>query len=359
VARILEARAALDPGRAARAIGVLARARQPDLEAWRRWFEAARSESWDRTIFTRGWIARPLRALFGEERPIPLFSALKGFDYQLRHGNLGHGTYYRGEVLGEADFRGGNPHRLYYLDVLALKHPLAWLAAVLGGLGVLVGAAIRGTGRPTRLQCAALLGAPALLLLVFSLGKTLMGVRYVLPALPFLALAGGALATRLPRAAPALAAGAALLGNWVHPHQLMFYGALFGGPDRGPAVSVMGDDWGQGLRAFGRFVERHRAAIEAAGGLYFEPYHEGDPGAFGLSGARPVAGRPEGIVAVHALSYYRDLDPGRAGQRKYAWLDDYRPFTRVDRSIYVFDTRGGPPGADPLEQWGARAAASE
>jgi hypothetical protein len=337
----------------------LARAQRPDLDAWERWFEAARSESWDRTIFTRRWIARPLRALFGDERPIPLFSALKGFDYQLRHGNLGHGTYYRGAVLDEADFRDGNPHKLYYLDLLALKHPLAWLVAVLAGVGVLVAAALRGNGRPTPLQCAALLGAPALLLVVFSMGKTLMGVRYVLPALPFLALAGGALALRLPRAAPALAAVAALSGNWVHPHQLMFYGALAGGPDRGPAKSVMGDDWGQGLRAFGRFVERHRQAIENAGGLHFEPYHEGDPGAFGLSGTRPVVGRPEGIVAVHALSYYRDADPLRAGQRKYAWLDDYVPFARVDRSIYVFDTRGGPPGADPLGEWEARAAPSE
>ena len=80
--------------------------------------------------------------------------------------------------------------------------------------------------------------------------------------------------------------------------------------ERGPSLSVMGDDWGQGLRAFGRFAARHRSAIEEAGGLYFEPYHEGDPGAFGLSGTRPVVGRPEGpegIVAVPALSYYRDF----------------------------------------------------
>jgi hypothetical protein len=201
-----------------------------------------------------------------------------------------------------------------------------------------------------------MLGAPALLLVVFSLGKTLMGVRYVLPVLPFLALAGGALALRLPRGAPMLAAAAALFGNWVHPHQLMFYGALAGGPDRGPSVTVVGDDWGQGLRAFGRFAARHREAIEAAGGLHFEPYHEGDPAAFGLAGALPVDGRPEGIVAVHALSYYRDALPGTR-ERRYAWLDAYAPFAVIDRSIYVFDTRGGPPGADPLAEWEGRAAA--
>ena len=276
---------------------------------------------------------------------------------------MGHGTYYRGRVLAERDFKAGNPHKAYYLDVLAVKHPLTWLVAVAGGLCVWASALLRSPrnrgAHPTYLESAAVLGALSVLLLVFSMGKTLMGVRYVLPALPFLALIGGALALRLPRAAPALAAAAALLGNWLHPHQLMFYGALAGGPERGPRITVMGDDWGQGLRAFGRFALRHREAIEAAGGLHFEPYHEGDPGAFGLTGARPVVGRPEGIVAVNALSYYRDLDPEREGQRKYAWLDDYVPFARVDRSIYVFDTRGGPPGADPLEEWEARRAAPE
>jgi len=357
-ARILAARAGLDAASASAVLAHLARARCPDLEAWARWFEAARSEGWDRTIFTRRWIARLVRGVCGDERPVPLFSAWKGLDYQLRHGALGHGTYYRGRILEERDFEGGNPHPEYYLDVLALKHPLAWLLAVLGGAL----AWLRPGAHRTWLRSAAVLGTPAVLLAVFMRGNTLMGVRYVLAVVPFLAVVGGALALRLPRGALGLAAAAALLGNWIHPHQLMFYGALAGGPERGPRLTVVGDDWGQGLRELGRFVARHRAAIEGAGGLYYEPYHEGDPAAFGLDGTRAVRGQPAGIVAVNALSYYRDRDPERPEARKYAWLDDYEPFARIDRSIWVFDTRGGPPGADPLESWeraGPRPGASD
>ena len=114
---------------------------------------------------------------------------------------------------------------------------------------------------------------------------------------------------------------------------------------------MVGDDWGQGLRAFGRFVERHRAALDGAGGLHYEPYHEGDPAAFGLGGLPPVderllERRGGGIVAVNAVSYFRDVGPD--GVRKYAWLDAYTPFHSVDRSIWLFDTRGGPPGGNPL-----------
>ena len=364
-ARVLEARAARaaggpsGEGAAGRDLGPIDRVLstlgrtppRPSQERWEAWFEATRSEGWDRTVFTQGWIARPLRRVFGDERPIPLFSAWKGLDYQLRHGSLGHGSYYRGRTLTEHDFRGGNPHRLYYLDVLLVKHPLAWLLAVALGLAAWWR---RGPHR-TWLRSAALVGAPLALLWVFMGGNALMGIRYVLAVVPFLAVLGGAAALVAPRLALVLGVLAALLGNAHHPHQLMYYGAFAGLPEDGPGggarITVVGDDWGQGLRAFGRFVERHRAALDGAGGLHYEPYHEGDPAAFGLGGLPPVderllERRGGGIVAVNAVSYFRDVGPD--GVRKYAWLDAYTPFHSVDRSIWLFDTRGGPPGGNPL-----------
>jgi 4-amino-4-deoxy-L-arabinose transferase-like glycosyltransferase len=354
-ARILQARGRLDEERAVAVLGQLARACKPDLEAWSRWFEAARSEEWDHTIFTRPWLGSIVRGVFGDERPVPLFSALKGIDYQLDHGERGHGTSYRGRILDPSAFAQGNPYPQYYLDVLAVKHPLTWLLVVLGGL-----LAWRLPGRHRTLLCtAAVIGTPAFMLTVFMRSNMLMGVRYVLPVVPFLAVIGGALALRYPRSALGLAAAAALLGNWVHPHQLMFYGALGGGPDRGPRVTVLGDDWGQGLRAMGLFVERHKQAIEAAGGLYYESHHAADPAAFGLEGMHAVRGRPEGIVAVDALPYYRERDPEQWSERRYAWLDDYVPFARIDRTVWLFDTRGGPPGANPLSDWERAASVGE
>lgn len=352
---ILQAYGQLEEPRALAVLERLARARNPDLAAWSRWFEAARSENWDRAIFTQPWIERIVRGTFGDERPVPMLSAWKGLDYQLKHSERGHGTYYRGRILEEGDFAHGNPYPVYYLDVLAVKHPLTWLLAVLGGL-----IAWRRPGRHrTWLRSAALLGTPVLLMAVFMRSNLLMGVRYVLAVLPFLAVIGGALALRLPRSALALASAAALLGNWIHPHQLMFYGALAGGPSNGPTITVLGDDWGQGLREMGRFVERHAEAIEEAGGLYYEPHHGADLAAFGLEHARALGGRPQGIVAVNLLPYYRERDSEHWRERRYAWLDEYEPFACVERSIWLFDTRAGPPGADPLPDWERAAAAAE
>jgi hypothetical protein len=196
-----------------------------------------------------------------------------------------------------------------------------------------------------------MLGTPLFLMAVFMQSNLLMGVRYVLAVVPFLAVAGGALALRVPRVALALAAAAALSGLWIHPHQLMYYGLLGGGAERGHEITVMGDDWGQGLREVGRFAARHAESIEAAGGLYYEPHHGADPAAFGLGAARSLQGRPEGIVAVHLLHYRRERNPERWSERRYAWLDAYEPFAVVDRSVWIFDTRGGPPGANPLPEW--------
>ncbi|HVS19352.1 MAG TPA: hypothetical protein VMT18_12180, partial [Planctomycetota bacterium] len=347
VARILDAREGLDPERAMALLERLTDAREEDLDAWQAWFEATRSESWDRTLFTQPWIERLVRGTFGDDVPVPLFSAWKGLDYQFDHGQRGHGTYYRGRIIEPREFRNGNPFPQYYLDVLMVKHPLTWLVVVLGGL--------YGWTRPGRhrtLLCsAAVIGVPIVLLAVFMQSNMLMGVRYALPVLPFLALLGGALALPWPRATLALAALTALSGNWVHPHQLMYYGVLGGGPAHGPRVTVLGDDWGQGLRAMGKWYRHHYRSIQDAGGLYMEPHHAADPATFGLAGTYPVLGHPEGIVAVAKLAYYRERDPADWNQRRYAWLEDYEPFACIDRAILVFDTRGGPPGRNPLEEW--------
>jgi len=300
-------------------------------------------------VFTQDVLAGPIRALFGERRPVPLLTALKGLDYQLEATGLGHRSVYRGQPLAAADFKDGNPHPEYYLVVLAIKNALPWL--VLVALGAVVLARERRFSVTARW---AYLFVPLAVLLLFSTGKALMGARYVLPIFPFLALWAGAAAGRFPRTASLLVAVSAVLALRVHPHYLMYYSLVVG--DAGPAISVISDDWGQGVRAMGDFHARHADAIEAAGGLYYEPYTVGDPRAFGLGPARPVpdpqpGGTDEpvvhGIVAVHALAYWRDVRKTTLHERKYAWLDAYEPFTVVDRSVYVYDTRVGPPGNDP------------
>ncbi len=307
------------------------------LDVWARWFDRARHEDWDERILVGTAFDRLTRGLLGDTRPIPLISAIKGVDYQLYHGQFGHGSYFRGRVLSApADFREGNPHPEYYAVVLAVKNPLGFLAAVLAGMAL----AFVAPSRFGRLRLLAVGGFTAVALWLFSTGNALMGVRYLLPVFPFLALFGARLALSAPRLTLGLALVAALESLWIHPHQLMYYNLPAGGPAGGPRITAVGDDWGQGVRAVGRFAARHREALAQAGGLSYEPYSVGDPDAFGLGTTRVPEGPVRGIVAVHVLHALRERE-------KWAWLDGFEPFLVLDRSVLVYDTRAGPPGSDP------------
>lgn len=316
------------------------------LEGWRAWYEEQRTEDWDVTIFTQPAL-QALTAPFGTTRPIPLFSALKGLDYQLKHAHEGHTSVYNGEPLfSPQDFKDGNPYPQYYLHMMALKNPLPWLLLTCAGLVVL------WRQRWSAAQLVGFVAFPAVLFYVFSTSNMLMGVRYVLPVFPFLAFIGAACAVHWPRATLTLAAASALLTTWHHPHELMYYNAIAGGNDLregGPAVSPVSDDWGQGVRAFSEWVAEHRAELDAAGGLHYVPLSPAGPMAFDLWGVSADKGPGEGIWAVHALNYWRDSTDPDTKERLYAWLDDYEPFLVIDESIYVFDTRPGKGGTNPFE----------
>lgn len=340
----------LDDDRRLDILADLAGRRYDSFEEWEAWYREHRFENWNRHVFTQRWIDVLTRGIVGDAVPIPLLTAWKGIDYQLEHGGSGHTTYFKGRTLQPGrDFEDGNPFPEYYTVVMAVKNPLPWLVLVVVGVALALD--------PRRswgvLRLAVLLGAPVGLFLLFSKGNALMGVKYVLPLYPFLCLFGARCFESFPRVTVGLTALSSVLALSSHPHELMYYNALAGGWREGPALTVVGDDWGQGVRALGRWAREHADELEAAGGLHAIPYTAADTAAFGLERAVPIDGPVEGIVAVFATSYYRDHVPGNTGVRAYAWLDEYEPFLILDRSVYVYDTRGGAPGRDPRVEWGA------
>ena len=314
----------------------------PDVESARRFWGRNAGEDWRRALFSQPWLDGGLRRLFGGSRPVPLFSAIKGLDYQLEHSGGGHLSYFRGRVLDDDDFADGNPHPEYYSVVMGVKNPPLFLFLAVAGIA----AAFVPRRGWSVLRALALLALPVLAFFVFSLGSLLMGVKYVLPVFGFLAVLGAGIAVWWPRLALTLAALAALEGALFQPHQLMYYNVFAGGPRGGPAITVVGDDWGQDARALGRFYARYRDAIDRTGGLYYEPYSAGDVAAFGLEGAHRVYGELEGIVAVHAVDYYRR-------RAHFRWLDGFEPFARLGHALWIYDTRGGAPGSDPRADWNA------
>ncbi|MFT7667910.1 MAG: 4-amino-4-deoxy-L-arabinose transferase-like glycosyltransferase [Planctomycetota bacterium] len=318
------------------------------LDDWREWHTKYESANWDRRIFTQPLIRNTLLSVFGVSRPIPLITSLKGLDYQFHHAKNGHPSYYAGTLLpSPKDFADGNPFPQFYSHILAIKNPLPFLALFLCGLVM----ALRRKCGWSALRLVAFVGFPMLLFYTFSVSKMLMGVRYVLPVIPFMALIGASFAKVKPRLTLGLASLSALLAVAAHPHELMYYNLAAGGSDLregGPRISIVGDDWGQGVRAMGRYYEANKQEIEALGGLHYTPYTAAGPIAFGLAGVKPVQGRVEGIVAVHAVNYWRDCARSKANKKRdYAWLDEFEPFAVIDNSVYLFDTRRRAGGKKP------------
>ncbi|MHC4263902.1 MAG: ArnT family glycosyltransferase [Planctomycetota bacterium] len=309
---------------------------------WGAWFGSERYESWDRQLFIKRPFQLLARGLLGDTTQIPLFSALRGIDYQLYHGDFGHGSYYRGTTLNAgSSFQDGNPFPEYYADVMGLKNPLAFLVAVLLSMPLALVLGSRFAARPwTALEALTFLGLPLLAFYLFSTGNALMGVRYVLPIFPFLALLVGRLDRALPWSGVVLAGIAALESLWIHPHELMYFNLRAGGPVGGPAATVVGDDWGQDALAVGDWYAEHRTALEGAGGLFYTPYSMADREALGLGDVQPLTGPVQGIVAVHAIQLYRDA-------QAYRWLEGFEPFERLGWSVYFYDTREPAPGGRP------------
>jgi len=151
-------------------------------------------------------------------------------------------------------------HPLYFVVALALKVPIPVQILVLCGAGM---AAWRWRRRQLEAGDVFWLLPPVLYVGLASLSTLQLGVRLVLPALPF-----GLLWCGLPVAAwirdrrIALVAG---LFTWlairsleVYPHGISYFNSWIGGPEHG--IDYLADsnvDWGQDLSALAEYIERY------------------------------------------------------------------------------------------------------
>jgi len=224
------------------------------------------------------------RALPGLRLPLP-DAYVGGFDRQAVESQAGR----------TPSFLLGREHReaplAYFPVALAAKWPLGFLAA----LALL--AAYVARRRPPWRRLAGPLALAALFLGVgMFVGRLGIGIRYVFPVLPALAVCMGAAASGRRgdgagwrRAVAALAALQALEAGVHAPWHLSFYNALAGGPARGQwIVNDSNVDWGQGLIALREELARrgvtrvhlayHGTAEPSLYGLDPVPYRGGVPG---------------------------------------------------------------------------------
>jgi hypothetical protein len=229
----------------------------------------------------------------------------------------------------------------YFVAALAMKTTLPFLALAVAGLCL-----IAATARSSRVSLTYIaLPALGLLLLITATTRAQIGLRYALPVIPFLCIAGGVAAAAVSRVTgrwrvPARVAVVALLGwhAWaalaIHPYHLAYFNELWGGPDRGYLHLVDSNlDWGQDLVGVKQFMQdKGLSSIN----LYY--FGTADPEYYGIQ--RPL--RPEpGYYAVSATHLMGVYLPDRDYLAEFRAL---RPVSSIGHSIFIYELRDIPPG---------------
>ncbi len=236
----------------------------------------------------------------------------------------------------------------YEAASLFLKTPLPlWIL-----LALAVALAFRRNGpRAALREEAAVWLPPLVLLLVFSFGGRLhIGVRYLLPVLPFLFVGISRVfaGLRIPPvdARSALVAastlGLAVSAALAQPEPLSYFNVLAGGARGGERWLIDSNlDWGQDLYRVRPYMEAH--GIPRIGLLYFGHV---DPGLYGIEYQLPTAGRRPGtyVVSVNFLHGYPYVAPDhgrtvRVPPGALSWLASEEPADTLGASLKVYVVR--------------------
>jgi hypothetical protein len=246
----------------------------------------------------------------------------------------------------------------YYVVAYLLKEPLGSIALAMIGLWIVC--SDRGMAPLAR---AFLLVPPAILVAGYTVMSFDIGIRYLLPALPFTHLLGGVAIARAVRSTRRVTrvATAALVG-WVvvasvgiYPDELSYFNESAcllrdprsigwdGGSRCGPAwLDDSNVDWGQGLKQLKVWLDRNAPGRHIRLG-YFGSI---PPEAYGISYSPMsdddlVNGTAPGLYAVSA--HIVASTPAVAKQARGGgaeWLRATRPVAIVGHAFYIFDVRG-------------------
>lgn len=243
-------------------------------------------------------------------------------------------------------------HPLYFLIALAVKVPVALQILVATGLGFVVTGLWRGRFRSSDLFWM----LPGFLYIALaSLSKLQLGIRLILPALPFGLLIAGPTVEWLWRGRRKLLLAAcvawlAVVSLRIYPHGLSFFNTWVGGADHG--IEYLADsnlDWGQSLPDLAAFIKANniqKFKISYFGGDNIRNYFSEEqaeiiapPWTDAWVKTSPLVPEP-GIYAISAT-----LLPGYWFKPQYRnfysafW--NIRPIARVGNSIYVYQVEGG------------------
>jgi dolichyl-phosphate-mannose-protein mannosyltransferase len=232
----------------------------------------------------------------------------------------------------------------YYLVAFLYKNTVPFLLLLI--------AAVYGFARRPRsewLRPLLWLALPALILFyILSFHYRInFGIRYFLPALPFLLIIAGfgiRLLLQGGRTERVLLAG---LLVWqvvactaATPHHLAYFNEAAYGPNRARKILLDSNlDWGQDLGRLKTYMAQN--GIDR---IELGYYGSVDPKLYGINYALPPFEPKPGLYAVSAnylgglppVLLYLETDPFYAAEGYWSWLDDFEPVARVGSSIYIF-----------------------
>jgi hypothetical protein len=260
----------------------------------------------------------------------------RGLKYQLVREQFNSASFYfRGEVRSEGWW-------LYFPAAILWKMPLGTL--FLAGVGLLV--------RRPRLEPATAFVVATMVLFFLALiaANVNLGIRIVLPALPFVyLLAGRAIADATwPRAS---AIGATLVwATWAgvssSPYPLTYFNESVANPTQQLGDSNL--DWGQGLPALKEYLDR-----EQPGTIYLSYCGTAPPEAFGircelLPGYGRIGPSTKECVPENAARILFAIGVGNLQgtylhpPELYRWLDAYTPVAKLAGCIWIYDFTDDP-----------------
>jgi hypothetical protein len=266
-----------------------------------------------------------------------------GLKFQLTRSQHSDGVFY---LNGELSRTGWS---YYFAEALVLKLPLGLIAAAALSAAITIASAWR---KP---ESAFFIVTPVVFLALASYSGVDVGVRAVIPVIPFVYLLAGGLASEGGCRVARLSVFAICLGWNVYvtektsPSELIYTNELTGliSPNVPPLLDS-NLDWGQGLPALKAWMDS--AGVDHIDLAYFGTDH---PERYGIhyqrlpgygqlgdlvSTSDPVPPSPHYVaVSVNLLHGLYLNDP-----ELYAWLRQRKPVTTLDGSIYVFDSSDDP-----------------
>lgn len=270
--------------------------------------------------------------------PLPLPRALvAGFDKQKADSDYAEFPAY---LMGKWSPEG---FRSYYLVAFGLKESLPFLLLLVGALVML---AWRRGGGLTRRELLLLGYLPLTLFVVLSfLNRLNVGVRYLLPAYPFLCflLAWLFAVVRERRGAVLLLWGLLLIHLLsvlaVTPHFISYFNELAGGPANGYRYLIDSNvDWGQDLPALKKFMDR-----QGVSRIQLAYFGHGLPELYGID-YEPLTVPPKpGYAAISVsllqghpyLLTYTD-PPQPVAEDHFRIMRDLQPVARAGYSILIY-----------------------